>query len=93
VDITWEEGFSDAVIKHWLKGTMHWAVSAGIAQGQQVVVRFGWDATDLLKRLSHNKEYVFQGDHNASAPFVRDNLTFQDPLPDPTVLEALFQLR
>jgi hypothetical protein len=91
VDITWEEGFSDAMITDWLNGIMHWADSVGIAPDQQVVVRFAWDATDINKRLSHDKEYKFQGDHNASAPFVRDNLTFQDPLPDPSVLEALFQ--
>ena len=89
VDIAWEEGFSDPMIKDWLKGITTWAESVGI-QGV-IVVRFGWDATDILKRLSHNKDYAFQGDHNPCAPFIRDNLTFTDVLPDPAILQEAFK--
>jgi hypothetical protein len=92
VDSTFQEGISYPSIKHWVQVAIDYAERIGIPNDEPIIARLGWDATDILRYLSHNTKYEFSGDHNGSAPFLEHGLTLPDTLPDPAPLQELFRV-
>jgi hypothetical protein len=91
VDSDFQEGISYRSIVHWVKLAIEYAKLIGIPEGEIIIARLGWDATDILRYLSHTYQYFFSGDHNGSAPFLQYGLKLPDTLPDPALLEELFR--